>query len=269
MTLIRPIEDRDLQYLNRLPPDDWNFDYESFLKNFMQREFFHSFVLEVSEEIIGTGNVLIKDSIGWLAHILVDSNYRNNGYGSQITKFLVDFLHDKGCTTQLLIATELGLPVYEKLGFRKICVYPSYETVEPYKIETNPHVRNLTENDKSVVYAMDLEINGEDRKHLIDIFFENSIGYFSDNNELLGFYLPSFGRGLVLSKSNLAGVKLLEIKHAIKGKRTLLPDFNVEAINTLKELGLQQGYSCYKMYLGTPNDWLPEFIFSYGSGYCG
>ena len=86
---------------------------------------------------------------------------------------------------------------------------------------------------------------------------------------MLGFYLPEFGRGLVLSRDEQAGMELLEVKHSKKGKRTLLPVENQTGIRLLEKMKLKKGVNCSKMLLGKENNRKPNFIYSYGSGYCG
>ena len=51
--------------------------------------------------------------------------------------------------------------------------------------------------------------------------------------------------------------------------RTLLPIENKDGINFLENSGLKKGTSCVRMALGKENKWKPNYIYSYGSGYCG
>ena len=267
--MIRKLKKTDIEGLNKLPPIDWNFDYELFLDDFLRDDFFHAFVLIQHEKIVGTGNVLIKNNIGWLANIIVNGEYRGKGLGYKMTKFLVEFLEDNHCETKLLIATELGKPVYQKLGFREVTEYLCFDSVADTKYTVPNAVRELTNSDLESVYKLDREANGENRKHLIDKFYNHGLGYFSDNDELLGCFLPNFGRGLILSRHSQAGIELLRIKHSKKGKRTLLPVENQNAIDALIMSGFKRGNKCSKMILGKENTWNPEYIYSYGSGYCG
>jgi len=45
------------------------------------------------------------------------------GIGYQLTQHIVDYLHREGCKTQLLIASEMGAGLYQKLGFRTVNEY--------------------------------------------------------------------------------------------------------------------------------------------------
>jgi GNAT superfamily N-acetyltransferase len=267
--MIRTLNESDINGLNRLPPIDWDFEYEGFLKDFLNEDFLYAFILLHEEKIVGTGNVFLKGKIGWLANIMVDLNYRGQGFGSEITQFLIDFLKDKKCETQLLIATKLGEPIYKKHGFKKMTEYHCFNSVTDSHYVFSDSIRALTKSDLESVYKLDNEANGEDRVHLIDKYYGNGLGYFNNDNELLGFYLPDFTRGLVVARDPQAGIELLKLKHSKKGKRTMLPIENHNGVNWLVKQSFQKGDSSSRMILGNENNWNPKYIYSYGSGFCG
>ena len=267
--MIKNLEKTDIKGLNKLPPLEWKFDYEDFLYSFIDDDFFYAFTLSINNKIIGTGNVLLKGKIGWLANIIVDEAYRGNGFGYQITTFLVDFLKAKGCQTQLLIATTLGEPVYQKIGFRKITEYRCFDTEKGYGFNTSPAIQKLRTADLDSLCQLDYQANGEDRRHLLLKYYQSGFGYFKPDNELAGCFLPDFGRGLVLATDEQVGVELLNLKHSKKGRRTLLPIDNRAGVNFFKQMGLKEGAKCSRMILGKENGWNPTSIYSYGSGYCG
>ncbi|GLR16518.1 GNAT family N-acetyltransferase [Portibacter lacus] len=267
--MISAIRKSDIPGLNSLPPEDWKFDYEDFLNCFIADDFFYGFIMTQDDKIIGTGNVLIKGEIAWLANIIVLEAYRGRGLGFQITQFLVDFSIEKGCKTQLLIATQLGEHVYRKIGFRKITAYQCFDSTESKAHQLPDAIRLLALSDYDMVCAMDFQANGEDRSHLIKKFYPSGFGYFNADHELLGCYLPDFGRGLVLSKVETAGIELLKLKHAEKDRRTMLPIENKVGIKFLAQAGLSKGSRASKMVLGEERSWHPDYIYSYGSGYCG
>lgn len=267
--MIKEIKESDIKGLNHLPPSKWQFDYETFLEDFIDEDFFYAFVQVQDNKIVGTGNIFSKGKIGWLGNIMVDKSYRGQGLGYEMIKFLVDFLQNKGCETQLLIATELGEAVYKKLGFRKLTEYQSFDSMFDIDYKFSDSIRKLELSDLEKVCKLDLETNSEDRTHLIEKFYDNGYGFFSDDSELLGFYLPKFGRGLAISNDRQAGIELLKLKHSRKGKRTLLPIENQTGIQLLEKMGLNKGEKSSRMFLGKVNKWIPNNIYSYGSGYCG
>jgi len=267
--MIRILKSNDISGLNRLPPQEWHFDYEDFLYDFINEDFFHAFVMIQGNEIVGTGNALLKNNMAWLANILVDEKFRGQGFGSQMTQFLVDFLASKGATTQLLIATELGEPIYRKIGFQKVTTYHCFDTMEAYEYQFPKAIRPITAADYSNIIELDRHINGESRAHLLRKFMRGGWGYYQSENQIIGCYLPHFGRGLVIATDKKAGLELLALKHAQKGQRTLLPIENQAGIDFLTAKGFTTGYHCSRMVLGEKPTWQPTHIYSYGSGYCG
>ncbi|MCB0643150.1 MAG: GNAT family N-acetyltransferase [Phaeodactylibacter sp.] len=267
--MINALTPTQIPGLNQLTPPEWSYNYEALLRDFINEDFFFAFVQTEGDAVVGTGNVFTKGPVGWLANIIVDPHHRGKGLGFQMTQFLVDFLKERGCETQLLIATALGEPVYQKIGFRKLTEYASFESEQDLDLQISPAIRQLQSSDLPGVYQLDQLTNGENRAHLLDRFCNTGFGYFSDQDELLGFYLPEFGRGLVLAQDQQAGLELLKLKHSQKGKRTLLPIENQSGIELLSTLPLKKGARCSRMVLGRANAWQPSFIYSYGSGYCG
>lgn len=267
--MIRELKENDISGLNSLTPASWKYDYETFLRDFIQEDFFYAFVLIQDNQIVGTGNVLVKGKIGWLANIIVNSTYRGKGLGLHMTRFLVAFSKEKKCETHLLIATALGEAIYRKIGFRKMTEYVCFDSQVAISYSRPMAVRALNLSDLESIYALDREANGEDRSHLIDKYYTNGLGYFNDEGELLGCYLPLFGRGLVLSRDTTAGIELLKLKHSKKGARTLVPLENQESISVLESNGLKKGDTSARMVLGIETKWKPTYIYSYGSGYCG
>lgn len=267
--MIRPLRGSDIVGLNGLPPDDWRFDYEGFLRRFLLDKFFYAFVQEENGVVVGTGNVLLRGKVGWLANIIVAENNMGKGLGTEMTNYLVKFLREKGSKTQLLIATRSGESIYKKQGFTKISAYQSFDTITAYHFTKNKSIRLISKLDLQELHKLDFDANGEDRSHLINRFYDNGFGYFSSEGKLLGAYLPDFGRGLVLSRSQEAGRELLKLKHSESGRRTLVPIENQSAIKYLESIALKKGEQSSRMILGKGVAWNPKFIYSYGSGYCG
>jgi GNAT superfamily N-acetyltransferase len=267
--MIRPLKKSDVAGLNHLSPIEWNFDLEQFIAGYLDADYYFAFVMLENEKIIGTGNIFFNGTIGWLANIIVSKKFRGQGLGFKMTKHLVDFLKNKGCETQLLVATALGEPVYKKIGFKKMTDYRSFQSEKEMEFDLPSSIRPLNDSDLGDICKLDAEINDEDRSHLIGKYYKNGLGSFNSKNELLGFLLPDFGRGLVLSKHKQAGIDLLKIKHSKKGRKTLLPIDNQHGIDFFKSSGFKEEVGCSRMILGKQNNWNPKNIYSYGGGYCG
>lgn len=267
--MIRALQASDIPGLNKLKPVDWDFDFEAFTSKYFNDDFYYAFVLIKENSIVGTGNVFLKGKVAWLANIIIDEKHRGQGLGFEMTEFLVQFIKAKGGETQILIATKLGESVYKKVGFKKISEYKCFDIKLDAPTTTSESIRNLLPSDLEDVYSLDNEVNGEDRRHLLDKYYKTGLGYFDTGNKLLGIYLPDFAQGLILAKSDMVGLEFLKIKHSKIGQRTLIPIENKAGVGFLESFGDRVGTAASRMILGAENNWKPKFIYSYGGGYCG
>jgi len=74
----------------------------------------------------GAGSVLISHGVAGLYNIAVPSHARGRGVGRAITLELIRIGARHGCGESILHATEMGLPVYQKLGFDTVCEVQQY-----------------------------------------------------------------------------------------------------------------------------------------------
>jgi hypothetical protein len=49
--MIREVKESDIKGLNSLPPIDWKYDYEAFLQEFINEDFFNGFIQIMDESI--------------------------------------------------------------------------------------------------------------------------------------------------------------------------------------------------------------------------
>jgi len=269
LRMIRKLQESDINGLNNLKPDDWNFDFEEFINKYFKDDFYYAFVIIHEKKIVGTGSVFLKAKIGWLGNIIIAKKYRGKGLGFEMTEFLVRFLKEQGCETQLLIATKLGESVYNRVGFKKISEYICFDLKLEEHNPISKSIRPLQKSDILAVYNLDFKANDEDRRHLLDKHYGTGFGYFNRDKELLGIYLPDFGNGLILSENEIVGFEFLKIKHSQTNQRTLIPIENTAGISFLESLGNRVGVTASRMIMGKENKWNPKYIYSYGGGYCG
>lgn len=81
------------------------------------------FVAEAGGEICGCGGATTFGRTGWVQLIAVHPEHSRNGAGRAVTEAAVQWLRDQGVTTVMLLASDMGRPVYERLGFRPVLRY--------------------------------------------------------------------------------------------------------------------------------------------------
>lgn len=83
-------------------------------------------VASVDGEPAGCGTAyVLGDTVG-LYNIATVERFRGRGVGYAVTAALLDHGRERGCTQAVLHATEMGRPVYERLGFVEVCRVPQY-----------------------------------------------------------------------------------------------------------------------------------------------
>src|SRR4051794_35324532 len=103
---------------------------------------------------------------GWIGALGVAPEARRRGLGRALTEAAVARLRERGATTVLLFATDMGRPLYERLGF----VIEGAATAwrgNAGSIPTGVQIRRLRENDRAAVGELDREATGEDRSNLL------------------------------------------------------------------------------------------------------
>jgi GNAT superfamily N-acetyltransferase len=267
--IIRKFKLKDIEQIKHLQPEGWD-DIKHFFRFFYEQSFCHPVVAIVDHKIVGVANGILNDGTGWLSHIIVDHDYRGRGIGYKLTEHIMEFLSSHGCKTQLLIATELGEPVYRKLGFKTVTYYNFYKGP---KLDLSVHLNNirpLDREDVDAIYDLDREITGEIRKNMLQNYLLNG-WVFQDQNStnLKGYYLSDMGEGLIVAKDNEAGLELLRLKHSLNECKTVLPQENKAGQAFLLSSGFTRFLSATRMLLGEEIKWRPELIFSRTGGYYG
>jgi len=265
---VSPFNIHLLDQLEQLPPREWQSNaYELFLYNDWQ-PWFYPYQVIISHKLVGFGMFFLFEENAWLGWILVHKKFRNQGIGTAISKHLVEQAAEKGAKNFLLTATELGKPIYEKLGFTTTSYYRFFITPELYK----PHydrskIRNANKNDLNAILQLDFEATGERRTKLMENHLEDCMVFFTD--EINGFYMPNLGNGFIVARDNLSGVELLNFRLKRNKKPIVVSDQNTETIEYLLQNGFTEGFKIPRMVLGQEPNWKPGMIYCRAAGYCG
>jgi GNAT superfamily N-acetyltransferase len=121
----------DIDKISHLQPEGWPEITHAF-QFYCNHDFCNPVKMTIDNEIVGIGNSILFDKTAWLAHIIVNSDHRNRGIGYKIVDSLIEDIKTRGIETSLLIATELGEPVYIKAGFHKISDYRYFKRESPH-----------------------------------------------------------------------------------------------------------------------------------------
>ncbi len=226
---------------------------------------------EVDGAIVASGVGTISGQVGWLGAIFVDAGRRREGFGRALTEALCHRLEAAGARTLALVASRMGAPLYESLGFREVTRYHTYEAVG-----TNAPIaaRGLAVRpidplrDLAAITRLDSEATGEDRAHLIRAWAraDAAIVVEDGGGTIHGFVVrPPFGGGATIADSAAAALALLEHRRRVVGPdrrvRAGVPTENEAGRSMLRDAGWEEAWAAPRMERGEPIPWHPERIF--------
>lgn len=228
------------------------------------------FVAEVNGEIVGTGGATIfpgARATGWVHDIVVRPGQQRSGLGGRLTEAAIAWLRARSATVVLLLATDAGRPVYERLGFVAGDRYGSFAwpaaPPDANSMDAGVVTRPLQAVDLPAAYMLDYAATGEDRRSFIEAFA--SSGWVATvGAEILGFHVACpWGGGPIVARDADAGLALLRRAAVVRRTpRSLgLPEANKVAVHYLNELGITADRYVTRMWLGAPPSWRADMIF--------
>jgi GNAT superfamily N-acetyltransferase len=265
---IRKIRKNELSLIRDFPPPGWNSDLEKVYNQHYNQDYFYPVVATINKEIVGTGMAVLNDNATWLGNIIVRESHRNKGIGNTITKHLVDFSRSKGIEMIILTASELGLPIYLKIGFKNDISYLFFKSDNDIKIDhVSKYISPVVKSDYEEIIELDYSISGERREKLLASTLVTGFKY--KDNKIEGYYLPDFGKGLILAYSEIAGIELLKFRFSRDTSSICVPETNIAAIDFIASLGYYQYFKSPRMFLNQNVSWNPQKVYSRGCGYLG
>jgi len=253
------ITNDDLNEIRNLQPMDWS-DIIPEFEFYIQSSFCCPIKIKIDGKIVGVGASVVFKNTSWIAHIIVDSDYRNKSIGTQIVNELLNNLKRDLVATCSLIATELGKPVYLKAGFRIAAEYSFFQREKQWiYCPVSENVISFKEKHRPIIYELDHKISGEKRELLLTDYLSNSLVYV-ENNKILGYYIPDLKEGLIYADTDEAGLELMKLKYASVDK-AVLPSDNISGVAFLKQNGFSETRKGTRMILGNDLDWNPKKMY--------
>ena len=266
--ICRLLQPEEFNLVKNFPPEEWHLDLEDLLRYHEGHSYFYPLCAASGNDLAGTGIAIVLDDTAWLGAIIVKEEFRNMGLGTRITKALISYAESKNCRKIILIASALGYPVYKKIGF---IVSGHYLFFHGGNIHTRPElktIQKLGKPDYDRILELDHQATGERREELFIRAFPTGYKY-TLNRTAEGFYLPDFGKGLIIAENTEAGLNLLRYKLLNHADTVVIPHLNEEAIRLVSGEGYKEYMRSPRMFLKQDASWQPRMIFSRGAGYCG
>ena len=265
---VTEFETRFLDQLEKLPPESWQSNaYNLFMYNEWQ-PWFHPCQVVDGQKLAGFGMLFHFNDVAWLGWIVVDKKYRGNGIGKSISEHLVKEGKKLGADKLILTATEMGYPIYQKLGFETTSYYHFLTVPANYRpVFEKSKIRQSTKTDLTTIGQLDFQATGEDRTALLENHLENTFVYVGAKVE--GFFIDSLGDGFIVASNAVAGESLMNFRINKKKKKVVIPEENKNLIEQLIFKGFIETAKIPRMVLGSEPNWNPVMIYNRGTGYCG
>jgi predicted N-acetyltransferase YhbS len=226
------------------------------------------FVADLDGELVGVAAGADFGASGWVGGVAVAPERRRAGLGGALTEAVVRQLRERQAVTVQLLATELGRPVYERLGFvaeaeyRTLAGPPAPRPAAP--VAAAGGVRAGRPADRAAVLALDRLATGEDRSRLLDALWPAGCLVAGDGDPR-GFHLASPWRngGATVAGDPDAGLALLEaVRRGDSGGVSVsLPAGNRAGLLALAAAGFRERSGTTRMCLGPPLPWRPASVF--------
>jgi len=256
---IQTLEYSDIKLIADLQPAGW--DIIPSFKLYTLADFCFPIKITIHKKIVGIGSAIIHKDSAWLAHIVVHPDHRNQGIGTLVTKSLIDLILSKSCDTIYLIATELGEPIYKKLGFEPETAYLLFNDIKTTAAFTNSkNIVPFTPKFKEEILTIDRQVSGENRIVLLEQYLSDGFVYVQ-NNRVTGFYLPTCKEGLIIATSHTAGQELMKLRLTTK-ENASFPIENASAIEFMSQNNFKASRTVKRMRLGKPRNWQPSNIYN-------
>ena len=233
---------------------------------FLRHPFCEAFAAEVEGEMVGMGFGTRNGTVGWLGLICVSPRNRRCGIGSALTERVADRLEKLGCGTLVLTATEMGRPVYERLGFRTETFYHEYSGPGLEREAPEPGVRRMSPEDLPAVCALDLRLTGEEHSHLLHAFEGSGWLATCEDGGVRGYHLPvPWGGGPLIAGDIDAGRALVRLVRVLAGPGGSagfwLAAENERGRGYMESIGFEERRRLPRMIRGEPLSWSPESLW--------
>ncbi|MDX2249160.1 MAG: GNAT family N-acetyltransferase [Bacteroidia bacterium] len=161
-------------------------DWELFLKSSPAG----CFVAEYENTVIGTAtSVNYSERFSWISMVLVDPRFRGQGIARRLMELAIESVKTRGVVR--LDASEMGRPLYEKMGFEVECqVVRMLRQPGPLAAHFSEGIMPVSEEIFATICEKDQPIFGAERRFVLDNFRHREEGnsFYKNSGEILSGY---------------------------------------------------------------------------------
>jgi GNAT superfamily N-acetyltransferase len=218
------------------------------------------------DRVTGVSYAVSFGSTGWIGNVAVDPDARGQGVGTAVSEAAMDWLRRAGVTTMLLTATQMGRPIYERLGFADDGVSYGIWTRGQPPLPPADGEAGVGPGRMADALRQDAEATGEDRGSFLGPFsarVRTPTGPAGSAGAGYRIALP-WGRGPVIASGPEAARALVtDMLRTAPDQSLSFPEGNPAATALAAALGFRLTRRCTRMRLGPPvRGFAPERVFN-------
>jgi GNAT superfamily N-acetyltransferase len=215
------------------------------------------------DRVTGVSYAVSFGPTGWIGNVAVDPDARGQGVGTAVSEAAMDWLRRAGVKTMLLTATQMGRPIYERLGFADDGVCYGIWTRGQQPLPAADGGAGVGPGRIADALRQDAQATGEDRGSFLGTFADRVRTPAGPAGEGYRIALP-WGRGPVIaSDPDAARALVTDMLRASPDQSLSFPESNTGAAELAAALGFRLARRCTRMRLGPPvSGFRPERVFN-------
>jgi GNAT superfamily N-acetyltransferase len=224
---------------------------------------------------IGTAVLSIHGSVGWIGTIWVASAWRRQGLGLALTQATIDAADGAGCRTMVLVATETGRPMYERLGFAVHSWYRTMQAPSDITVVTThgprtgvpaTAIRAYRAEDLPSLAALDRTATGEDRSAALAMLASPDATRVLERDGSIAGYVARapWGGGATIAPRIDDALALIDTRRSTSSGRPIRCGILLEnkaGARALAERGWVEAWRAPRLVRGDPLAWHPSHIW--------
>ncbi|WP_236974571.1 GNAT family N-acetyltransferase [Membranihabitans maritimus] len=272
---LRNIDESDLGFCGELVKQaGWN-QNENDWRRMLRLDPEGCFLGEIKGRKVASAVFTRFENVVWISMVLVHKDYRRQGIGRKMFERIMGKLKSIGVKTVRLDATEMGVNLYKKFGFREEYNLTRFvrEPIVPkkalskrlYELSDLKEIRECT--------VIDEKITATNRENLFQILCEDRsakyCGNFSSNGKMEGYVVIRDGRngvqiGPCVALSSKGEILLDTAMNAVGDRKIIvdIPEKHPQAVNWALNNGFEKKRSFIRMYVGEKLRDSPENIWA-------
>ena len=255
--------------------DDWG-DRRAWFEFALRNPACHPIVADVDGEVVGTGVTTVNGPVAWVGTIWVAPGHRRRGLGVALTEAVAAIATDAGAATLVLVATDRGRQLYERVGFEVQTWYRTFQAPPiaqdaPRASDDGSDARRLRAfepGDLEAIVALDRTATGEDRRRVLEQLATTATTRVLDDGDgaIRGFVTRApWGGGATVAPRLPDGLAIVAARRrtatSARPVRCGILLENEAGAEGLERAGWSEAWRAPRLVRGAPMSWHPDHLW--------